>query len=76
MSSRIGPGKRFGRVPHAGSTALRMVAGLEEISSRVLRIGDRTVDNVPSRDGAIAMVFQSHAPYPHLSVHDNISTRR
>ncbi|MDE3024428.1 MAG: hypothetical protein KGI93_02540 [Acidobacteriota bacterium] len=53
-----------------------MVAGLEEISSRVLGIGDRTVDNVPSRDGAIAMVFQSHAPYPHLSVHDNISTRR
>jgi multiple sugar transport system ATP-binding protein len=55
------------------TTALRMVAGLEEISEGVLRIGDRTVNHVPSRDRDIAMVFQSYALYPHLSVYDNIA---
>src|SRR5687767_9967491 len=55
------------------STALRMVAGLEEISEGVLRIGDRVVNHVPSRDRDIAMVFQSYALYPHLSVRDNIA---
>jgi len=55
------------------TTALRMVAGLEEISEGVLRIGDRVVNNVPSRDRDIAMVFQSYALYPHLSVYDNIA---
>ena len=55
------------------TTALRMVAGLEEISEGVLRIGDRVVNNVPSRDRDIAMVFQSYALYPHLTVYDNIA---
>ena len=55
------------------TTALRMVAGLEEISEGVLRIGDRVVNHVPSRDRDIAMVFQSYALYPHLTVYDNIA---
>src|SRR5213082_2415783 len=55
------------------TTALRMVAGLEEISAGVVRIGDRVVNYVPSRDRDIAMVFQSYALYPHLSVYDNIA---
>jgi multiple sugar transport system ATP-binding protein len=55
------------------TTALRMVAGLESISEGVLRIGERVVNYVPSRDRDIAMVFQSYALYPHLSVYDNIA---
>jgi multiple sugar transport system ATP-binding protein len=55
------------------TTALRMVAGLEDISRGVLKIGDRQVNHVPSRDRDIAMVFQSYALYPHLSVYDNIA---
>ena len=55
------------------TTALRMVAGLEEISGGVMRIGERVVNHVPSRDRDIAMVFQSYALYPHLSVYDNIA---
>ena len=55
------------------TTALRMVAGLEDISEGVLRIGDRVVNHVPSKDRDIAMVFQSYALYPHLSVYDNIA---
>jgi multiple sugar transport system ATP-binding protein len=55
------------------TTALRMVAGLEEISEGVLTIGERVVNHVPSRDRDIAMVFQSYALYPHLSVYENIA---
>jgi multiple sugar transport system ATP-binding protein len=55
------------------TTALRMVAGLEEISEGVLKIGERVVNYVPSRDRDIAMVFQSYALYPHLSVYENIA---
>ncbi len=55
------------------TTALRMVAGLEEISEGELTIGDRVVNDVPSRDRDIAMVFQSYALYPHLSVYENIA---
>src|SRR6266403_1025537 len=55
------------------TTALRMVAGLEEITGGLLKIGDRIVNNVPSRDRDIAMVFQSYALYPHLSVYENIA---
>ncbi len=55
------------------TTALRMVAGLEEISEGVLKIGERVVNHVPPRDRDIAMVFQSYALYPHLSVYDNIA---
>jgi multiple sugar transport system ATP-binding protein len=55
------------------TTALRMVAGLEDISEGVVRIGERVVNNVPPRDRDIAMVFQSYALYPHLSVYENIA---
>ncbi|HEX4527585.1 MAG TPA: sn-glycerol-3-phosphate ABC transporter ATP-binding protein UgpC [Gaiellaceae bacterium] len=55
------------------TTALRMVAGLEEISEGRLRIGEKVVNHVPSRDRDIAMVFQSYALYPHLSVYENIA---
>jgi multiple sugar transport system ATP-binding protein len=55
------------------TTALRMVAGLEDISEGVVRIGDRVVNRVPSRDRDVAMVFQSYALYPHLKVYDNIA---
>jgi multiple sugar transport system ATP-binding protein len=55
------------------TTALRMVAGLEEVSEGSVRIGDRVVNHVPSRDRDIAMVFQSYALYPHLSVYENIA---
>jgi multiple sugar transport system ATP-binding protein len=54
------------------TTALRMIAGLEEISEGSVRIGDREVNDVPARDRDVAMVFQSYALYPHLTVHENI----
>jgi multiple sugar transport system ATP-binding protein len=55
------------------TTALRMVAGLEEISEGVVRIGEHVVNHMPPRDRDIAMVFQSYALYPHLTVYDNIA---
>jgi multiple sugar transport system ATP-binding protein len=55
------------------TTALRMVAGLEEISEGTIAIGDRVVNHVPARDRNIAMVFQTYALYPHLSVFENIA---
>jgi multiple sugar transport system ATP-binding protein len=54
------------------STALRMVAGLESITSGELRIGDRIVNDVEPKDRDIAMVFQNYALYPHMTVYDNI----
>ena len=54
------------------STALRMIAGLEEISGGEMRIGDRVVNDVESKDRDIAMVFQNYALYPHMTVYDNI----
>ena len=55
------------------STTLRMVAGLESISSGELSIGQRVVNEVPAKDRDIAMVFQSYALYPHMTVADNLS---
>jgi multiple sugar transport system ATP-binding protein len=55
------------------TTALRMIAGLEEITSGQVRIGDRVVNDLPPRDRDIAMVFQSYALYPHMSVYDNMA---
>src|SRR3979409_1276 len=55
------------------STALRMLAGLEAISEGEIRIGDRVVNNVAAKDRDIAMVFQSYALYPHMSVYDNMA---
>jgi multiple sugar transport system ATP-binding protein len=54
------------------STALRMVAGLESITSGELKIGDRVVNDVEPKDRDIAMVFQNYALYPHMTVFDNI----
>jgi multiple sugar transport system ATP-binding protein len=54
------------------TTALRMVAGLEDISSGLLRIGGQPVNDVTPKDRDIAMVFQNYALYPHMSVRDNI----
>jgi len=55
------------------STVLRMIAGLEEISEGVMKIGDRIVNDVPPKDRDIAMVFQNYALYPHMSVYDNMA---
>lgn len=55
------------------TTALRMVAGLEEISDGCVRIGDRIINELEPRDRDIAMVFQSYALYPHMSVYDNMA---
>jgi len=55
------------------TTALRMVAGLEDITDGVVRIGDRVVNELTPKSRDIAMVFQSYALYPHLSVYDNIA---
>lgn len=55
------------------STILRMIAGLEDITSGDIYIGDRLVNNVHPKDRDIAFVFQSYALYPHMSVYDNIA---
>ena len=55
------------------TTSLRMIAGLEEISDGTLKIGERVVNDVPAKDRDIAMVFQSYALYPHMSVYDNMA---
>jgi multiple sugar transport system ATP-binding protein len=55
------------------STSLRMLAGLEEIDEGDIYIGDRLVNDVPPKDRDIAMVFQSYALYPHMSVYDNMA---
>jgi len=54
------------------TTALRMIAGLEAVTSGTIRIGDRVVNDVPARHRDIAMVFQSYALYPHMTVAQNI----
>jgi multiple sugar transport system ATP-binding protein len=55
------------------STLLRLIAGLEELSSGEIRIAGRTVNDLPPKDRDIAMVFQSYALYPHMTVRDNMS---
>ena len=55
------------------TTALRLLAGLEEISNGNIYIGDRVVNDVAPKDRDIAMVFQSYALYPHMSVYDNMA---
>ena len=54
------------------STALRMVAGLEDATGGTISIGDRVVNDVPPKDRDIAMVFQSYALYPHMTVRENL----
>src|SRR5512136_1362777 len=55
------------------TTALRLLAGLEEITEGRILIGDRVVNDVAPKDRDIAMVFQSYAIYPHMSVYDNMA---
>jgi multiple sugar transport system ATP-binding protein len=55
------------------STTLRMIAGLETISSGTIRIGDRVVNEIPASERDIAMVFQSYALYPHMTVRENLA---
>jgi multiple sugar transport system ATP-binding protein len=55
------------------TTLLRMLAGLEGITSGTIRVGGRTVNDVPPKDRDIAMVFQNYALYPHMSVFDNMA---
>ena len=55
------------------TTSLRMIAGLEEITAGTLRIGDKVVNDVAPKDRDIAMVFQSYALYPHMTVRDNLA---
>jgi multiple sugar transport system ATP-binding protein len=72
----IGQGELLALVGPSGcgkTTVLRMVAGLEKITSGTLRIGERIVNNVSSKDRDIAMVFQNYALYPHMTVSANIA---
>ena len=57
----------------AKSTILRMIAGLEKISSGEIIIGDRTVNDIAPKDRGIAMVFQNYALYPHMTAYDNMA---
>src|SRR6202043_2035414 len=58
------------------STALRMLAGLEEVTEGEIRIGDTVVNDMAPQDRDIAMMFQSYALYPHMTVYDNRSEER
>ncbi len=76
LNLEIGDGEFMVLVGPSGcgkTTSLRMIAGLEEISEGTLKIGDRVVNDVPPKDRDIAMVFQSYALYPHMTVRDNLA---
>jgi multiple sugar transport system ATP-binding protein len=76
LNLEVGDGEFICLVGPSGcgkTTALRCVAGLEEITDGKLMIGDRVVNNVAPKDRDIAMVFQSYALYPHMSVYDNLA---
>jgi len=76
LNLEIGDGEFMVLVGPSGcgkTTSLRMIAGLEEISEGTLRIGDRIVNDVAPKDRDIAMVFQSYALYPHMTVRDNLA---
>jgi multiple sugar transport system ATP-binding protein len=76
VSLRIEDGEFLVLVGPSGcgkSTVLRMVAGLEEVTSGEIRIGDRVVNDIAPRDRDVAMVFQNYALYPHMSVYDNMA---
>jgi multiple sugar transport system ATP-binding protein len=76
MNIEIGDGEFMVLVGPSGcgkTTALRMIAGLEEITAGTVKIGDRVVNDVAPKDRDIAMVFQSYALYPHMTVYDNLA---
>src|SRR5256886_4267702 len=75
VSLTIGSGEFLGRVGPSGCgkpTLLRMIAGLEEVTSGTISIGERDVTDLPPRARDIAMVFQSYALYPHMTVRQNL----
>jgi multiple sugar transport system ATP-binding protein len=76
LNLEIGDGEFMVLVGPSGcgkTTSLRMIAGLEEVTEGALKIGDRVVNDVAPKDRDIAMVFQSYALYPHMSVYDNMA---
>src|SRR5262245_41797236 len=76
VSIDVRPGELLVLVGPSGcgkSTALRMIAGLEEISSGELRIDGKRMNDVPPKDRDVAMVFQNYALYPHMSVFENMA---
>jgi multiple sugar transport system ATP-binding protein len=76
VSFEINPGEFIVLVGPSGcgkTTILRMIAGLEPISKGDILIGNRVVNQLPSKDRNIAMVFQNYALYPHLSVYENMA---
>src|SRR3712207_1359359 len=76
VSLTVADGEFMGLLGPSGcgkTTTLRMIAGLESISSGRLAIDGRTVNAVPAKDRDIAMVFQSYALYPHMSVRQNLA---
>jgi len=76
LNLEIGDGEFMVLVGPSGcgkTTSLRMIAGLEEITEGTLKIGDRVVNDVAPKDRDIAMVFQSYALYPHMSVRENLA---
>ncbi|MGI8767579.1 MAG: ABC transporter ATP-binding protein, partial [Propionibacteriaceae bacterium] len=75
LNLEVGDGEFMVLVGPSGcgkSTSLRMLAGLEEINSGAIHIGDRDVTDLPPKDRDIAMVFQNYALYPHMTVGDNM----
>src|ERR671910_160738 len=76
MDLEIGDGEFMILVGPSGcgkSTALRMIAGLEDITEGEVRIGDRVVNELAPKDRDIAMVFQTYALYPHMTVRENMA---
>src|SRR5919202_577274 len=76
LNLQVGDGEFLVLVGPSGcgkSTTLRMLAGLEEVNSGHIYIGDRDVTNLPAKDRDIAMVFQNYALYPHMTVEDNMA---
>jgi multiple sugar transport system ATP-binding protein len=76
LNLEIGDGEFMVLVGPSGcgkTTSLRMIAGLEEVSDGNLKIGERVVNDVAPKDRDIAMVFQSYALYPHMSIYDNMA---
>jgi multiple sugar transport system ATP-binding protein len=76
LSLEIGDGEFMVFVGPSGcgkTTALRSIAGLEQVSAGTVTIGDRIVNDLPPKDRDIAMVFQNYALYPHMSVAQNLA---
>ena len=76
LSLEIGDGEFMVFVGPSGcgkTTALRSIAGLEQVTSGTVAVGDRIVNDLPPKDRDIAMVFQNYALYPHMTVAQNLA---